>query len=315
MIFPQPLKKGDALGLIAPSSPVPAEGPAACKSLLESWGYKVKEGRGVHSSINGYLAGPAAVRAADINAMFADPEVKAILCLRGGDGSAQVVDKLDLPLIRANPKIFVGYSDITNLHVFLNQQAGMVTFHGPMVYSNMLSSYDEFTKASFEAALALGGSGSLVLRNPQGESFKALRPGRAEGIIVGGNLCLICSMLGTPYELDTRGKILFFEDVNEPVRRVDRMLHQLKYSGKLDQAAGILVGDFSGQSNPQAPAYLAAELLRDFFAGYEKPVIDNIKSGHCIPMSTLPLGALCRMDTGGAEAQAGAEPVITFHLP
>ncbi|MDR1194241.1 MAG: LD-carboxypeptidase [Peptococcaceae bacterium] len=315
MIFPHALKMGDAVGLIAPSSPVPAERLEACKSLLESQGYKVKEGRGIYSSLHGYQGGPAAVRAADINAMFADPEVKAIFCLKGGYSSAQVMDKLDLRLIRANPKIFVGYSDVTNLNVFLNQQAGMVTFHGPMVHSNMLKSYDDFTRASFEAALALGASGSLELKNPQGEPFRTLRPGRAEGIIAGGNLSLLCSMLGTPYEIDTRGKILFFEDVNESIPHIDRMLYQLKYSGKLDQAAGVAAGDFSGQSNPDDPAYMADELLRDFFTGYQKPVVDNIKSGHCYPMSSIPLGALCRLDTDGTKGQAGAEPKITFHLP
>jgi muramoyltetrapeptide carboxypeptidase len=313
MIFPPALKKGDAVGLIAPSSPAPAGQIEPCKSLLASWGYKVKEGNGIYSSLHGYLAGPAALRAADIHAMFADPAVKAIFCLRGGDGSCQVMDKLDLGLIRANPKIFVGYSDITNFHVFLNQKAGLVTFHGPMVYSNMLKAYDDFTKAAFEAALALGAASRLDLKNPEGEPFKALRPGQAEGMITGGNLSLICSMLGTPYEINTEGKILFFEDVNESIRHVDRMLHHLKYSGKLDQTAGVVVGDFSGQSNPGDPGYLVDDLLRDFFTGYNKPVIYNVKSGHCLPMSTIPLGAVCRLHTGGLRS-GGEGPKISFHL-
>lgn len=315
MIFPPALKLGDTIGLIAPSSPVPADRVEACKALLESWGYKVKEGNGIYSALHGYLAGPAPARAADINAMFADPAVKAIFCLRGGDGSCQVMDKLDLRIIRSNPKIFVGYSDITNFHVFLNQQAGLVTFHGPMVSANMLEDYDEFTKESFEAALALGNKGSLELKNPEGEPFKALRFGQAEGTIAGGNLSLICSMLGTPYEINTKGRILFIEDVDETTWHVDRMLYHLKYSGKLDQAAGVIVGDFRGQSNPRDPGYLVEELLRDFFTGYNKPVIYNVKSGHCIPLSTIPLGTVCSMETGKISAAGGEEPKIVFRWP
>ncbi len=308
MIFPENVRKGDLVGIIAPSSPTPPDRVKKCRAFLESEGYRVKEGRGIYENQHGYIAGPCEDRLRDIHDMFSDPRVKAIFCLRGGDTSCYVVDKLDMNLIRANPKIFMGYSDITSYHVRMNQEADLITFHGPMVSSNMLENFDAFTRRSLEEALALGENGHMRLENPEGEPFRTLRPGRAEGALAGGNLALICSMLGTPYAVDTRDKILFIEDVGESTAHVDRMLHQLMHTGKLQDAAGVLVGDFSEQSNKHDPSYLVEQLIGDFFADYDKPVIYNVLSGHCYPMSTLPLGARCRMG-------ASDEPSIEFFAP
>ena len=288
------------MGLVCPASPVAPERVRACVDFVEERGYPVVRGRSLGAALHGYSAGSRELRAADLNGMFADPEIKAMLCLRGGDSANQILELLDFGLIRANPKVFVGYSDITNFHVAFNQRAELITFHGPMVSSNMIEDFDFFTKKAFQTALRLGRTNSMLLENPPGQEFKTLRPGRAQGIAAGGNLSLISALLGTPYELDTRGKILFLEDVEEDTAHVDRYLYQLKYAGKFDAAAGVLIGDFAGQSNRYDPGYLVEELLRDFFAGYEKPVLMNIKSGHCKPMSTIPLGAVCRL-----EADAG----------
>ena len=139
MIFPKTLKKGDTVGLVAPASPIPKEQIIKCKEIVESLGYKVVIGKSADKSFLGYLSGDDELRAADINEMFERKDVDGIFCLRGGYGSCRIVDKLDLEIIRSNPKVFVGYSDITILHLVFNQMCNMVTFHGPMVSSNMIS--------------------------------------------------------------------------------------------------------------------------------------------------------------------------------
>ena len=297
MIFPDKLKKGDTVAIIAPSSSVSKEQAESCKKLVEEMGYNVKMGKCTYQSIHGYSSGTGVEKAEEINQMFADKEVKAIWCIRGGDSSSHAMDKLDFDIISNNPKIFVGYSDITNLNVNFNQKCGFITFHGPMVKSNMLNRYDDFTKNGFENALNM--ENELVLENPSGEDFEVMMGGYAEGIIVGGNLSLLVSMIGTPYEVDTKGKILFIEDVDEEVRRLDRMMYQLKYSDKLDDAAGIIFGDFTDCVNKTKGDYTVVEMLKDILSDYKKPVMYNIKSGHCFPMSTIPLGAKCSMDTNG----------------
>ncbi len=295
MIFPEKLKKGSTVAIIAPSSDVTKEEADACKRLVEDMGYNVKMGKSTYESIHGYSAGTGKVRADDINGMFADKQVKAIWCIRGGDTSSHVMDKLDFEMIRNNSKIFVGYSDVTNLNVNFNQKCGFVTFHGPMVKSNMLSSYDDFTRRSFERAINM--EDELILENPEGEDFRVMVAGRAKGVITGGNLSLLTSMIGTPYEVDTKGKILFIEEIGENVTRLDRMMYQLKYSNKLDDAAGIIFGDFNDCINLKDSSYTYVEMLKDVLSDYKKPVMYNIKSGHCSPMSTIPLGADCTMDT------------------
>ncbi|MBY0098069.1 S66 peptidase family protein [Mesobacillus maritimus] len=295
MKFPNQLSKGDNVAIIAPSSPVTKEEADLCRKLVENMGYKVKMGKTAYRSIHGYSAGTGQEKADDLHQMFADPEIKAIWCIRGGDTSAHIVDKLDYELIRNHPKIFVGYSDVTNLHVNFNQKCDLVTFHGPMVKSNMLYDFDDFTKRSFEAALTM--EEELLLENPEGEDFQVMVEGYAEGTIVGGNLTLLTSMIGTPYEMDTKGKILFIEDIGESVRRLDRMMHQLKYSNKLEDAAGIIVGDFAECDNKEDIHYTVIELLKDLLSDYKKPVMYNIQSGHCFPMSTIPFGVTCTIDT------------------
>lgn len=295
MIFPDKLNKGDAVGVIAPSSPVTKEQADACKLFLEDMGYKVKMGDCTYRSIHGYSSGTGEEKAEEINQMFANKDVKAVWCIRGGDTSSHTMDKIDFNIVKSNPKIFIGFSDITNLHISFNQKCGLITFHGPMVNSNLRSNYDDFTKKSFEDAINM--EIELELENPIGEEFKDIVPGKAKGTIVGGNLSLIASMIGTPYEIDTKDKILFIEDVGEEIRRVDRMLYQLKYSKKLQDAAGIIVGDFADCNNESDPNYGLFELLKDIFSDYKKPVMYNIKSGHCYPMSTIPLGTMCIMDT------------------
>lgn len=295
MIFPKGLQKGDTVGIIAPSSPVSKKEADLCEKLVKDMGYKVKMGQCTYRSLHGYCAGTGGEKAQEINEMFADKEVKAIWCIRGGHTSSHAMDQIDYEMIRKNPKIFVGYSDVTNLSINFNQKCEFVTFHGPMVKSNMLKDYDEFTKRSFERAINM--EDELILENPPGEDFKIMIQGSAQGRIVGGNLSLLTSMIGTPYEVDTKGKILFIEEVEESVHRIDRMMYQLKYAGKLKNTKGIIFGDFTDCVNEADENYTVVELLKDVLFDYQKPVMHNIRSGHCYPMSTIPLGAKCIIDT------------------
>ncbi len=296
MIYPERLREGDTVALLAPSSPVSAEEAAACRRYFEGRGYEVRMSGLVSAVLHGYEAGEPEARADDLNAAFADPGVKAVFCLRGGNSACRVLEHLDLDTVRANPKIFVGYSDITPFHVLFNQRAELITFHGPMVKSNMLRDFDAFSRASLDAALSMEPGSEMEFHNPEGSAVEEVCGGAAEGRLAGGNLALLTSLLGTPYALDARGKILMIEDVGETVPRVARMLHHLRLAGKFEEAAGVLIGDFTDCPNAAEPAYGVKALMRDFFFGFGKPVLAGIRTGHDFPMATLPLGMRCRVD-------------------
>lgn len=296
MICPERLREGDTVALLAPSSPVSVEEAAACRRYFEGRGYEVRMSGLVSAVLHGYEAGEPEARADDLNAAFADPGVKAVFCLRGGNSACRVLEHLDLDTVRANPKIFVGYSDITPFHVLFNQRAELITFHGPMVKSNMLRDFDAFSRASLDAALSMEPGAELEFCNPEESVVEAVCGGAAEGRLAGGNLALLTSLLGTPYALDTRGKILLIEDVGETVPRVARMLHHLRLAGKFEEVAGVLIGDFTDCPNAAEPAYGVKALMRDFFFGFGKPVLAGIRTGHDFPMATLPLGMRCRVD-------------------
>ena len=173
MKYPKKLEKGATIGMIATSSDTETSRVRACVKFLEEMGYKVKAADNLDSNYGGYMAGTGEIRGQWVNRMFADPEVDAIFCIRGGDGSSRIMEYLDYDLIRKNPKIFLGYSDVTNLHLGLNQNCGLVTFHGPMVSSNMVDSFDEETRASlFEA---LNADETFAFRNPEGFPIEVLK--------------------------------------------------------------------------------------------------------------------------------------------
>ena len=236
------LQRGDTIGIVAPASPAPWEDTEKALIQLTQRGYQIKLGSSVRQS-RGYLAGSDEVRARDINQMFADSEVKAIFCLRGGYGSQRILDKIDYDMIRRNPKIFMGYSDITALHIAIFQKCRLITFHGPMPATDMTEDLPIFTESWLYKAIAedqpMG-----VLFNPKGYALHGLIEGRAKGRLVGGNLSLIAASMGTPYEINTKDKILFLEDVGEEPYRIDRMLNQLRLGGKLRDAAAIILCDF-----------------------------------------------------------------------
>lgn len=294
---PKALQKGDTIGLIAPSSPVrhPEEVERSVQ-LLEEFGFQVIVGKSCHSQY-GYLAGRDEVRARDVNLMFANPEVDGIICLRGGYGSPRILNQLDYEMIQKNPKTFLGYSDITAMHIALNQLCHLVTYHGPMPASDMLKYFDHFSKESFFQAITspnpLG-----IIENPPGEEIHSLVTGKATGPIIGGNLSLIAGTIGTNYEIDTRGKLLLLEDIDEEPYRVDGMLNQLRLAGKFHDCSGVIIGDWNNciPKDLEKPSLTLMEVFEDLIVPFGKPTIYNIKIGHCEPKITVPLGVEAVLD-------------------
>lgn len=306
MIFPKPLRPGGTVLLAAPSSPLSADQPAeAIARAVEALGYRVRIGASCWgSSPCGYAAAAPEVRAADLNSGFADDAVDAIWCVRGGSTAWQLPALLDYGCIRANPKPLIGFSDVTTLHLSLQKRCHLITFHGPTANRALDWEAGSFSWASLRSALEMGEA--LVFENPPGEPVLSLRPGRASGELVGGNLSLVVQSLGTPWQIETEGRILYLEDVDEAVYALDRMLSQLLCAGVLSRAAGLVFGSFDKCRNAYRADYGPLELLADFFRHWPAPVLCNVRSAHCRPMATLPLGAVCTVDGGsGAMRFAG----------
>lgn len=300
---PKALKPGDSVGLITPSTFVSdPDRIALAERTLRYFNLKPVFGRNVRKQ-EGYVGGSVAERIADLHDMFRNPEVKAVFCIRGGFGSAHLLDSIDYELIARNPKIFLGYSDITAMHLAIHRRTSLITFHGPVV----LSRYTSYTQQHFRRALfetkPLG-----VLGNPPDSdplrpehTVRTIRPGRARGPLVGGNLTLISTTLGTPYEIDTRGKIVFIEDVDEQPYSIDRMLTHLKLAGKLDQAAGIVFGECTDcKPRDYKPSFNSTfslgEILDRILGKLSIPVFSGLTFGHTDDQLTLPLGVQATLD-------------------
>ena len=252
-----------------------------------------------------YLAASDAQRLDELHSAFADPSVDAIICLRGGYGSARLLAGIDFALLRRHAKPFVGYSDITALHLAINRYAGFVTFHGPMLNADLLGGKQQPTESSLFGLLRGQLGAGSVLAHPVAYPLTTIEPGIARGRLLGGNLSMIAAVMGTPYEIDAEGIILFIEDVNEPIYRIDRLLTHLRLAGKLAQVAGVLAGDVAGVDN------VALErLLKQTFEPLCIPVLAGWRSGHCDPNLTLPMGALVRLDAG--EQQVVLEQDVVF---
>lgn len=300
MIKPKALKLGDMVGIISPSSPTSHENVKAAKDKLVEMGFKVKVGKSPNERY-GYLSGTDSIRANDINEMFKDEEIKAIICIRGGYGTPRILDLLDYDAINANPKIFVGYSDITALHIAFTQKSNLVTYHGPMASSDMIKDFSKFSKDNlFKAIMNPEPLGKLS--NPVGEEIVTINGGVAEGTIIGGNLSLIVATIGTPYEIDVKGKLLFIEEIGEEPYKVDRMLNQLRLSGKLEDASGIILGDFNNcESGKHEENLTLSQVIDNHIKTLKKPSIFNLQAGHCGPMLTLPFGVMARLDADKGE--------------
>lgn len=288
MIWPESLKSGDKVAITAPSSPVSDEKLAVSIESVKFLGLEpvVMSSCRMH---HGYLAGSDSQRADDINAAFCDNDIKGIFCLRGGYGTTRILPMIDFDMIRKNPKVFIGYSDISSLHFNINQKSGLITFHGPMPTTDYRV-HEGFTNDSLRSYLFTPEKLREVT-NPAGEKIHLLRGGTASGRLVGGNLSLMAGTLGSPYEVDTKGKILFIEDVDEQPFRIDKMLTALSLAGKFRDCAGIILGTFERCEEKEHPALSLMEIFEEVVLPWDKPTILNLRAGHIYPQSTLPMGA------------------------
>ena len=298
MLYGKKLKKGDTIGLIAPSGAVRTEGAIErAVAQTEQMGFCVKLGESCGQKY-GYLSGTDEVRARDVNAMFRDPEVDAIVCVRGGYGTTRILDLLDYDAIRENPKIFAGYSDITAMHIAILEQCGLATFHAPMAVSDWSSGpLDDFSCECMMRVLGCAQPAGELCNAPDYPARKTVNPGQAEGLLVGGNLMLMASSLGTPYELNAKDRILYIEEIGEKTYSIDRMLTQLRLAGKFDECAGVIFGDFKNcPIEYEHYGLTIEEIIRDVVAPCKKPIFTGVQCGHCTPKLTLPHGVRCRMD-------------------
>ncbi|HEX5563627.1 MAG TPA: LD-carboxypeptidase [Sporosarcina sp.] len=292
-IRPKRLQPGDTIGIVAPSSPPNQESLERSLAFLEQLGLKWKFGQYV-KNVNGYLAGTDDERLQDLEDMFTDPCISGIICAGGGYGSARYTDRLDLQLIRENPKVFWGFSDITFLHTAIGLYSDLVTFHGPMLASCV--GKDTFHELSAKMFQQLFEPKELHYTE-EISPLRAITGGSAHGELVGGNLSLLADTVGTKFEIDTKGKLLFIEDVGEEPYRVDGMLNQLRMAGKLADAAGIVIGDFSNvEPKKQQRTLSLDEVFRHYLGGLEKPVVEGFKIGHCEPHFAIPLGVDAKLD-------------------
>lgn len=301
MIKPKRLKLGDTIGVVSPASPSTnrSEIPRA-KEYLEALGYNVVIGEHVNDS-RGFTAASEEDRAADINTMFADSDIDAIFVTQGGYGSGQIIRLLDYDNIRRHPKIFTGFSDITSLHLAIRRYSDVLTFHSPgMSRFNTEELSDYTSEYFFKALTSTDPIGDIPLANPKKWLYR-IAGGVAEGEIIGGNLSLICSAMGTPYEPDFEDKIMFFEEVDTEPWIADGYLSQLRNAGKFDGLRGILIAECRNCTPCSLmPGFFCDFSFEDVMEYYLSelgiPVLYGLPLGHTVNMATLPLGVKCRLD-------------------
>ena len=290
---PPALKPGSMLGLVAPAGyPSNPEMTDRGISRLQSMGFRVKTGR-FWGRKSGYLAGKDPERASDLMEMFADPEVDGILCLRGGYGSIRLIPLLDFQLIKKNPKVFIGFSDMTTLHLAFQRLCGFVTFHGPMLATDFGGGATAYTIEHFRKAVTAPGVVGEITRPSDGKKVETVVGGRAVGALTGGNLTLVAASLGTSSEIETKGRILFLEEVGEEAYRVDRMLTHLKLAGKFDGVAGVVFGYSTGGATKGVGLL---EVLREVLGRVGVPAVYGLALGHEVEKATLPLGVKAVLD-------------------
>ncbi|WP_312699338.1 LD-carboxypeptidase [Sedimentibacter sp.] len=305
MIKPKKLNMGDKVAVVAPSSATDLKSVGNGELKLKSLGLNPVMFPTCYTNY-GHLSASDEERAKDINDSFRDESIKGIICLRGGYGTPRILNMLDYEMIKKNPKVFMGFSDITALHTAFNQLCGMITFHGPMATSNYAEikdgnvSFEPYTHDSLVKNIFTNEPVGLYA-NPPGEELITYNAGTAEGIIAGGNLMLLVSTLGSKYEIDTRGKILFIEEIDEPIYAIDRMLTSLSLAGKFKDCGAVIFGTFTNCKREQK-AYEGGldltleEVINNTVVPFNKPVIGNFRAGHNFPQPTIPLGTYVKLD-------------------
>ena len=290
-IKPKKLNNGDLIGIISPaSSPDDLTLIESGVKYIEELGYRTIIGKNV-GKFRGYLAGTDEERVEDIHQMFGDKKVKAIFCLRGGYGAFRILDKIDYKLIRNNPKIFIGFSEITALQMAFLNKAGLVTFAGPMVIPNFSKDISNYTEENFWRIISSSRKIGKV-KFDELKNLPKLSSGIASGRIVGGNLAVFVSLLGTKYLPNLNNKILFLEDINEPPYKIDRMLNQMRLNNIFNKVKGVILGSFIDCSEPDSEKrYLTLEeVFQDYFASIGLPIVYNFPFGHIKDLITIPIG-------------------------
>jgi muramoyltetrapeptide carboxypeptidase len=300
-IKPKRLAAGSTIGVIAPASGVSESTFDSGLQNLADLGFKTKVGKFARGG-TGFLSGTDDERLHDIHWAFKNRDVDGVWCMRGGYGASRLLPRLDHKLIRKNPKVFVGYSDITALHLAINRNTGLVTFHGP----NAASNFSEYTKDQVVRTLItpLSQFPIRLPAPPEGADpalyeAQVLRGGKCRGRLIGGNLSLLVALTGTPYGLkNVKGKILFIEDVNEQPYRIDRMLTQLRQSLNMRSLAGIAIGVFTrSEPDPAEPSQSLMQVLKERLGTLGIPVLYGLSFGHIRSQFLVPQGIKAEMDT------------------
>ncbi len=286
---PNPLKRGDTIGVVAPSGAVQDESLDAGVHALVREGFRVELAKGILER-KGYLAGENETRARALEHFFLRDDIRAILCARGGFGSVQLLPLIDARTISLHPKIFVGYSDVSALLIWLSQNCGLVTFHGPMVAVDIARGMKGRTRDFFWDTLC-GNCKTWQVR-----VSKTVRPGTGvvQAEMIGGCLSTVVTTLGTPFEIQTIGRILFLEDVGEKAYRIERMMTHLKMAGKLDGVAGVVFGQFTDCGVGEERG--VAEIIEDLFRDVSYPVLSGLCAGHTEENLLLPFGVKMALD-------------------
>ena len=306
MIKPKSMNPGDCIGIISPSYWLSEDDLQRTASYLKANGYRLKLGPS-NLLRRGPFAGQPQERADDIHRMFSDPEINAVICARGGYGANRVLPLIDYELIRENPKIFIGYSDITAYLTSITQKTGLVTFHGPM----LVSYKKRFVKYNFELMeQVLTGKKEVKIKYPKALSPKVLKSGIATGPLWGGNITLLTNRLGTADYLDTNGVILFLEDLDEYLYAFERMLVQMRTAGLFDHIKGLIIGELDEFKDQEIPFERNTDqIVMDICGDLDIPIVSNFPCGHGTYQATLPISV-------PAELNANANnPYLTLLEP
>ena len=294
----QKLKKGDTIGIIIASSCDRVDRFKELEDYISNLGFNILYGKTVYLK-SGYLAGSDEERIQDIHDMFLNPEVKAILCLKGGFGASRIIDKIDYNIIKNNPKLLIGFSDVTALLNNFYKYANLPTVHG-LVGNFLASKYcDDFSKQDFKDLLFENTKGRILKGN---DNTKTLVEGITEAELVGGNLCLISDLYGTDYEVDFENKIVLIEEVEEPPYNIDRMFAQLRLGKNIYKAKGFVFGHFTDCIDSENDNTYE-NLIKEYFGNLDVPVIYNFPTGHEFPFINVPIGLKVRLDANKKQIE------------
>ncbi|MFO7972657.1 MAG: LD-carboxypeptidase [Desulfobacterales bacterium] len=294
-IKPRCLMPGDTLGIVAPAGPFDLKKFMKGKTVLESMGFRTFFDEGIFQKY-GFFAGSDVQRADQVNRLFADPAVQAVVCARGGYGSMRILPFLDFKMIQNNPKIFAGFSDISVLLLVLHARCSLVTFHGPVV-----TTLADTAEQTIAAMLRVMTSDKHFELKP--EKGIVIKPGVSSGVVVGGNLTTLCHLVGTPYSPHFNGKILFLEDRGEAPYRIDRMLIQMKLAGCFEGLKGLFLGSFEACGKPDDIFRIVQEVFKDI----NIPILSGFEIGHARINITIPTGLRATLNTD--------RQILTFHEP